>query len=95
MPKRDLHKEPPPADAMPNTIKRDPDRDLRDVPGSYNPGNQAGKGSDHGDGAQEPPRKTGPDRQKDKPEPEQGRRLSRFCLASENLEPKPVAFLFP
>ena len=69
MPKRDLHKEPPPAEDMPNTIKRDPDRDLRDVPGSYNPGNQAGKGSDHGDGAQEPPRKTGPDRQKDKPEP--------------------------
>ncbi len=31
---------------MPENIKRDPNRDLSHVPGSYNPGNQAGKGGD-------------------------------------------------
>jgi hypothetical protein len=31
---------------MPENIKRDPNRDLSQVPGSYNPGNQAGKGGD-------------------------------------------------
>ena len=67
MPKRDLNKEPPPANDMPNNIKRDPDRDLTDVPGNYNPGNQAGKGSDQGDDTQEPPRKPGPDRHEEKP----------------------------
>ena len=50
---------------MPNNIKRDPDRDLTDVPGSYNPGNQAGKGSGPGDGDQD--RKPGPERDKEKP----------------------------
>ena len=67
MPKRDLNKEPPPANDMPDNIKRDPDRDLSEVPGDFNPGNQAGKGSTLGDGKEEPPRKPGPDRNMEKP----------------------------
>ena len=35
-----------PTNNMPENIKRDANRDLRHVPGSYNPGNQAGKGRD-------------------------------------------------
>lgn len=31
---------------MPENIKHVPNRDLSHVPGSYNPGNQAGKGGD-------------------------------------------------
>ena len=70
MPKRDLNKELPPANDMLNNIKRDPDRDLSEVPGSYNPGNQAGKGSDFGDDStRETPSKPGPDRHKEKPKP--------------------------
>jgi hypothetical protein len=33
-----------PDNDMPENIKRDPNRDLSDVPSSFNPGNQAGKG---------------------------------------------------
>ena len=70
MPKRDLNKDPPPAHDMPSNIKHDPDRDLSEVPGSYNPGNQAGKGSDFGDDSkQEPSCKPEPDRHKEKPKP--------------------------
>ncbi len=68
MPKRDLNKERPSANDMPSNIKRDPDRDLSEVPGSYNPGNQAGKGSDSGDDSTlNPPSNPGPDRHKEKP----------------------------
>ena len=68
MPKRELNKERPPPNDTPNNIKRDPDRDLSEVPGSYNPGNQVGKGSDFGDDStREPPCKPGPDTHKEKP----------------------------
>lgn len=43
---RDPDKKIDPDNKMPEHIKRDPDRDMSDVPGSYNPGNQAGKGGD-------------------------------------------------
>ena len=38
------HKKIDPDNNMPENIKRDPNRDLSDVPSSFNPGNQAGKG---------------------------------------------------
>ena len=33
-----------PDNDMPENIKRDPNRDLSEVPSGFNPGNQAGKG---------------------------------------------------
>ncbi len=46
MNKRDRDQKIDPDNKMPEHIKQDPERDLSDVPGSYNPGNQAGKGGD-------------------------------------------------
>jgi hypothetical protein len=43
---RDQTKKSDPDNDMPENIKRDPNRDLSHVPGSFNPGNQAGKGRD-------------------------------------------------
>jgi hypothetical protein len=43
---RDQSKKIDPDNDMPENIKRDPNRDLSHVPGSFNPGNQAGKGPD-------------------------------------------------
>ncbi len=43
---RDQSKKIDPDNDMPENIKRDPNRDLSHVPGSFNPGNQAGKGRD-------------------------------------------------
>jgi hypothetical protein len=45
-PVNDQSKKIDPDNDMPENIKRDPDRDLSHVPGSFNPGNQAGKGRD-------------------------------------------------
>jgi hypothetical protein len=43
---RDQNKKIDPDNDMPENIKQDPNRDLSHVPGSFNPGNQAGKGRD-------------------------------------------------
>ena len=43
---RDQNTKIDPKNDMPENIKRDSNRDLRHVPSSFNPGNQAGKGSD-------------------------------------------------
>ncbi len=48
MTERDQSKKIDPNNDMPENIKRDPNRDLSHVPGSFNPGNQAGKGPDVG-----------------------------------------------
>ncbi len=59
MTERDPSKKIDPDNNMPENIKRDPNRDLSHVPGSFNPGNQAGKGPDVGNDrnrrADEPP----------------------------------------
>lgn len=72
---RDQSKKIDPDNDMPENIKRDPNRDLSHVPGSFNPGNQAGKGRDveqdrtrqpdeEGDGVK--PRQENPETQKQK-----------------------------
>jgi hypothetical protein len=43
---RDRNTKIDPDNDMPENIKRDLNRDLSHVPGSFNPGNQAGKGPD-------------------------------------------------
>lgn len=43
---RDHKKRIDPDNDMPDNIRRNANRDLHNVPGSYNPGNQAGKGPD-------------------------------------------------
>jgi hypothetical protein len=52
------HRKIDPDNNMPENIKQDPNRDLSDVPSSFNPGNQAGKGRDV-----EPDRMNDPDRE--------------------------------
>lgn len=46
MTNRDQSKKIDPDNDMPENIKQDSNRDLGHVPGSFNPGNQAGKGRD-------------------------------------------------
>jgi hypothetical protein len=61
-----------PDNDMPENIKRDSNRDLREVPSSFNPGNQAGKGrnveqdrmNDPEEGAGVTPRPDTPKKQK-------------------------------
>jgi hypothetical protein len=47
----------PMADRTREKLENDPNRNMRDVPGTFNPGNQAGKGAEEKEGR--PPKKPG------------------------------------